>query len=56
MYLAVKEAMELTGLSRVSIYNYIKQGKLRTDPESGKTRLSIIDVYKLREERKNNVK
>ena len=53
MYITVKEATKILGLSRVSIYSYINQGKLRTDPENEKTRLNIEDVYKIREERKN---
>ena len=53
MYVTVKEATELTGLSRVSIYSHIKKGSIRTDPESEKTRLNIEDVYRVREERKN---
>ena len=58
MFLTVKEAMVLTGLSRVSIYNYIKQGKIRTDPDSEKTKLNIEDVYRVRKMRgeKNNGK
>ena len=54
MYLTIKEATEVTGLSRVSIYNYINNGSLRKDPESKKTRLNIEDVYKIREERRRN--
>ncbi len=59
MYITVREATEIIGVSRVSIYSYIKQGKIRTDPESEKTRLSIEDVYKIRkirEEKCNNDK
>ena len=56
MYITVKEAMEITGMSKASIYNYIQQGKLRTDPESEKVRLKIEDVYKISEERNKNVK
>lgn len=56
MYITVKEATEITGLSRVSIYAYINRGKIRTDLESEKTKLNIEDIYKIREERKNNGK
>lgn len=56
MYITVKEATETTGLSRVSIYSYINQGKIRTDPKSGKTKLNIEDVYKIREEKNKNGK
>ena len=56
MYITVKEATEITGLSRVSIYSHIKSGKIRTDPESEKTKLKIEDVYKIREEKNKNGK
>ena len=56
MYITVKEATEITGLSRVSIYSHIKSGKIKTDPESEKTKLNIEDVYKIREEKNKNGK
>lgn len=55
MYITVKDAIEITGLSRASIYNYIKQGKIRTHIENKKTSLNIEDVYKIREEKCKNV-
>ena len=49
MYITVKEATEITGLSKVSIYNHIKQGSIKTDPESKTTKVNIEDIYKIRE-------
>lgn len=50
MYITVKEATEITGLSKVSIYSYIKKGLIRTYPESKTTKVNIEDIYKIREE------
>jgi predicted DNA-binding transcriptional regulator AlpA len=54
MYITVKEATEITGLSKVSIYTYIRQGIIRTDPKSKNTMVSIEDIYKIRGERCKN--
>ena len=51
MYITVKEATQITGLSRVSIYSYIKKGLIRTDSDSKGTRLNIEDIYKIRKTR-----
>lgn len=53
MYITVQEARDVIGCKAVrSIYDYIKAGKLRTDPESKKVRVSIEDVYRIREEKR----
>lgn len=53
MYVTIKEATELLGVSRVTVYSYIKRGLLRTDPDSKETKLNIEDVYKIREEKRS---
>ena len=52
MYITIQEASKVLGVSEVSVYSYIKSGRLRTDPERKKIMVEISSVYKLRGEKR----
>ena len=50
MYISVAQARDIIGCkANRSIYDYIKAGKLKTDPDSKQVRVDLQSVYALRD-------
>ena len=56
MYVSVKEAVKILGISQATVYREIERGNLKSTGRKKEMQVELESIYRLRRKRKEEVK